>query len=319
MDRLDAMSTVVAVAEAGSLSAAARQLKAPLATVSRKVSDLESHLGTKLFIRTSRKVGLTDAGTSYVAAAKRILADVNEAERAASGEYAAPTGELVVTAPVGLGRVHLIPILTDFFSAYPDIDVRLVLADRVMNLADDHIDVALRVGALPDSSLIAIRVGGVRRVLCASPDYLSRRGTPKSLDELAAHDCISNSVFLASDTWRFLKDGAEVSIPIRSRLVVSHIETACDAASAGIGIAAMMSYHAAAALADGTLTTVLDEFQPPGFPVHLVYAAGRFLPIKLRAFLDFTAPRLKARLQTGAEAVRHLGPAKAPNASSLAE
>ena len=172
MDRLEAMSIVLAVVEAGSLSAAGRRLRLPLATVSRKVSDLEAHLRTKLFNRSSRKLVLTDAGSSYVAACKRILADVTEAERAASGEYAAPTGELVLTAPISLGRLHVVPMLADFFTAYPDIDVRLVLADRVVSLIEDHIDVALRIGTLPDSSLIALRVGTVRRVTCASPDYL---------------------------------------------------------------------------------------------------------------------------------------------------
>jgi DNA-binding transcriptional LysR family regulator len=296
MDRLDAMSTVVAVAEAGSLSAASRQLRTPLATVSRKVSDLESHLGTKLFSRTSRKLALTEAGASYLLAARRILADVSEAERAASGEYAAPRGELIVTAPVGLGRLHLIPILTDFFAAYPDIDVRLLLSDRVVSLAEDHVDVALRVGRLPDSSLMAIRVGAVRRVLCASPGYLARRGTPETPEELTGHDCISNSVFLQPDTWSFFKDGVEFAVPIRPRLVVSHLETASEAARAGIGIAAVTSYHVADALEAGAVRTVLDAFQPPAYPVHLLYAAGRFLPIKLRAFLDFMAPRLRSRL-----------------------
>src|SRR5215475_3482728 len=165
MDRLESMSTFLSVVETGSLSAAARQLKTPLATVSRKVSDLESHLRTKLFNRSSRKLVLTDAGSSYFAACKRILADVSEAERAASGEYSAPTGQLIVTAPVGLGRIYLIPILTDFFKVYPDIDVHLVLNDRVMILLEEQIDVALRVGALPDSSLVALRLGLTRRVV----------------------------------------------------------------------------------------------------------------------------------------------------------
>src|SRR5882757_6214066 len=158
MDRLEAMSTFLAVVEAGSLSAAARRLKTPLTTISRKVSELESHLRIKLFSRSSRQLVLTDAGSSYVAACKRILADVSEAERIASGEYAAPTGELTVTAPVGLGRTFLIPILTDFLKSYPDIKARLILSDRVLSLFQEQIDIGLRVGALPDSSLMAIRV-----------------------------------------------------------------------------------------------------------------------------------------------------------------
>ena len=191
MDRLDAMSTFVAVVEAGSLSAAARRLNTPLATVSRKVSELESHLRTKLFNRSSRKLVLTDAGSSYVVACKRILADVTEAERAASGEYSAPTGELIVTATIGLGRIYLIPILADFLKAYPDIKVSLILTDRVLSLFEEQIDVALRLGALSDSSMIAIRVGAIRRMICASPAYLAARGTPRTPDDLAGHDCIT--------------------------------------------------------------------------------------------------------------------------------
>src|ERR1700754_3739560 len=177
MDRLDAMSIFLAVVEAGSLSAAARRLNTSLATVSRKVSDLESHLRTKLFERSSPKLMLSAAGSSYVVACKRILADLVEAERTASGEYTQPTGELIVTAPLSLGRIYLIPILADFLKAYPDIDARLILTDRVMSLSEEQVDVALRLGALPDSSLMALRLGAVRRVTCASPAYLDARGT----------------------------------------------------------------------------------------------------------------------------------------------
>jgi DNA-binding transcriptional LysR family regulator len=293
MDRLEAMSTFLAVVETGSLSAAARRLNSPLATVSRKVSDLESHLRTKLFNRSSRKLVLTDAGSSYVAACKRILADVGEAERAASGEYAAPTGELIVTASVGLGRICLIPILADFLKAYPDIEVNLLLNDRVVSLFQEQIDVGLRVGALPDSSMMAIRVGAVRRVLCASPAYLAAHGTPRTPDELAGHDCIRYPVFESPDIWTFVIDKTNVAVPVRARLVVGTAEAACDAACAGIGIAGTVSYHIQAALERGELTTLLDEFQPAPKPVHLVYTANRFLPIKVRAFLDFAAPRLK--------------------------
>src|SRR6202163_2748048 len=173
MDRLDAMSTFLAVVEAGSLSAAARQMKAPLTTVSRNVSELESHLRTKLFNRSSRQLVLTDAGASYVAACKRILTDVTEAERTASGEYTAPTGELAVTTPLGLGRVILMPIIVDFLKAYPEIKVRMIPTDRVLSLFQEHVDVGLRIGTLPDSSLIAIPLGTTRRVLCAHSDYLA--------------------------------------------------------------------------------------------------------------------------------------------------
>jgi DNA-binding transcriptional LysR family regulator len=293
MDRLEAMSIVLAVAEAGSLSAAARRLNTPVATASRKITELEEHLRAKLFDRSAGKLTLTDSGLSYVEALKRILADLSEADRAAAGEYRKPTGELIVTAPVGLGRVHLIPILAEFLRAYPDIDIRLVLVDRILSLPEDHVDVALRVGMLPDSRLIALQLGTIRRVMCVSPAYLEARGTPRTPDDLAAHDCI---LYEGLDVWKFMRDGAEVAITVQPRLVVSNVEAACDAALAGIGLTRAFSYHVEAAVEAGTLTTVLDEFQIATRPVSFVYAAGRFMPIKLRAFLDFAAPRLKARL-----------------------
>ena len=296
MDRLEAMSIVLAAVEAGSLSGAARRMNTPLATVSRKVSELETHLQTKLFNRSSRKLVLTDAGHSYVAACKRILADIYEAERSAGGEYKAPTGELIVTAPIGLGRLHLIPILADFFKAYPQIDVRLVLTDRIISLLEEHVDVALRNGELPDSNLIALRIGTVRRVVCASPAYLQARGMPRTPDELAGHDCISYEGFFGPDVWMFVRGKSSVAVQVHSRLVVGSVEAACDAARAGIGITTAFSFHVKVALDAGTLTTLLDDFQPRSRPVSLVYPADRFLPIKVRAFLDFAAPLLKTRL-----------------------
>ncbi len=177
MDRLDAMSVLLAVVDEGSLSAAARKLRAPLATVSRKVSELEAHLRTKLLVRSSRQVSLTEAGRSYVEASRRILEQVSEAERTAAGEYAAPKGELTVTAPVVFGRLHVLPVVVDFLKAYPEIDLRLVLADRVVNLVEDHVDLAVRIGALPDSGLHATRLGTIRRVMCGAPG-LSRDARP---------------------------------------------------------------------------------------------------------------------------------------------
>jgi DNA-binding transcriptional LysR family regulator len=183
MDRLESMSIVLAVAEAGSLAAAVRRLNTPPATASRKITELEEHLGTKLFDRSARRLVLTHAGSSYVAGLKRILADISEIERAASGEYTAPTGELVVTAPVGLGRIHLVPILAEFLSAYPAITVRLVLGDRILSLPEEHVDVALRLGMLPDSRLMALRLGSTSWVVCASPAYLALHGTPAAPEE----------------------------------------------------------------------------------------------------------------------------------------
>jgi DNA-binding transcriptional LysR family regulator len=296
MDRFEAMSIALAVAETGSLSAASRRQKTPLATVSRKVSELEAHLQTKLFNRTSRALVLTDAGRSFVAAAKRILADVAEAERAASGEYTTPRGDLTISAPVALGRTHLLPVLADFLKAFPEVDVGLGLQDRAVNLLEEEVDVALRIGALADSSLIAVRVGEICRVVCASPAYLKSRGAPKSPDDLAKHDCITYPPLQSPGAWTFRRDGTEHIAPVRSRMTVSNLESACDAARAGIGITMAFSYHVGEWVKSGELTPLLQDFMPPPQPVSFVYSPNRFMPVKLRAFLDFALPHLKARL-----------------------
>jgi DNA-binding transcriptional LysR family regulator len=296
MDRLEGMSIVLAVAEAGSLSAAARRQKMPLATVSRKVSELEAHLRTKLFNRSSRALVPTDAGLSYIAAAKRILADITEAERAASGEYTTPRGDLSVSSLVALGRLCLQPILAEFLVTFPEVDVQLNLQDRTINLLEEHIDVALRVGDLADSSLIAVRVGEIYRVVCASPAYLKSRGTPKSPDDLVAHDCISYPPIQSPTTWRFKRGQSEYAVPVRSRFVASNLESACDAARAGIGITVAFSYLVAESIKSRELAPLLQDFQPLPQPVSFVYSPNRFMPAKLRAFLDFAVPRLRARL-----------------------
>jgi DNA-binding transcriptional LysR family regulator len=297
MDRLEAMSILLTAVEAGSLSAASRRLGAPLATVSRKVSDLEAHLKTRLLNRTSRQLKLTDAGRSYVEACKRILEEVDEAERTAAGEYSAPKGDLIITAPIVFGRLHVLPTIVAFLNAYRDIDVHLVLTDRVLNLLEDHADLAVRIGALPDSGLIATRVGAIRRVVCGSPTYFAARGTPKRPAELGAHDCITFEGLTPADAWTFAAGKSDASVPIRSRLVVNTAEAAIDAAIAGLGVTRVLSYQIADAIEAGSLAIVLRAFEPAPWPVSLIYtASGRLLPIKLRAFLDFAAPRLKARL-----------------------
>jgi DNA-binding transcriptional LysR family regulator len=296
MDRFEAMSVVLAVAEAGSLSAAARLQKVPLTTVSRRVSELEAHLRTKLFNRSSRLLVPTDAGRSYIAAAERILADVAEAERTASGEYTTPRGDLSVSAPIFLGRTHLQPVIAEFLKTFPDVNIQLGLQDRNVNLLDEHVDVALRIGALADSSLIAAKIGEFRRVMCASPAYLKSRGMPKTPRDLAAHDCISNTALQAPGIWRFKQDQTEYVVPVRSRLVVGNTESACDAARSGIGIAMVLSYQVAVSIKSGELIPVLQNFQPLPQPVSFVYSPNRFMPVKLRAFLEFAIPRVKARL-----------------------
>ena len=295
MDRIEAMSTLLAAVEAGSLSAASRRLGMPLTTVSRKVSELEAHLRTKLINRTSRQLTLTDAGRSYVAGCKRILEDLEGIERAAAGEYAAPRGDLVITAPIVFGRLHVLPVVAEFLKAYPDIDIRIVLADRVMNLHEDAID-AVRIGALPDSSLIATRVGTIRQVVCGSRDYFAEKGPPKSPGELRNHDCVTFDGLMSPADWKFMVDGSLVTVAVHSRLVVSTAEAAIDAASMSLGVTRVLSYQAADAMRTGGLALALEEFEPAPWPVSLVYAGQGLLPLKVRAFLDFATPRVKARL-----------------------
>ena len=296
MDRLNAMSVLLAVVEAGSLSAASRRLGAPLATVSRKISDLEAHLKTRLLIRSTRQIGLTDPGRSYVEACRRILDQVDEAERAAAGEYRAPRGDLTVTAPVVFGRLHLLPIALEFLTAFPDVDLRLMLSDSILSLLDDNIDLAVRIGILPDSSLIATRIGLIRHVVCASPAYFAARGRPIAPADLGGHDCITFDNLAAPRVWTFTKGGSAVAVRVRSRLVVNTAEAAIDAAIAGVGLTRVLSYQVAQAIRAGTLALVLEAFEPAPWPVSLLYAGQGLLPLKLRAFVDFAAPRLKARL-----------------------
>ena len=296
MDRLAAMSTLLAVVEAGSFSAAARRLGTPLATVSRRVSELEAHLKTRLLNRSSRQLGLTEAGRSYIIACRRIVEEVAEAERAAAGEYSAPTGELVITAPVVFGRLHVLPIATEFLGAYPDIVIRLLLLDRIVNLLEDHVDLAIRIGHLPDSSLIAARVGAIRQVVCAGPHYLAERGTPQRPEDLASHDCITFEGLVRPESWTFSTGRSELSVAVRSRLVVNTAEAAIDAAISGAGVTRVLSYQIATARKAGRLHILLQPFEPAPWPVSLAYTGGGLLPLKVRAFLDFAAPRLRARL-----------------------
>src|SRR5579862_9524510 len=230
MDRLEAMSVVIAVTETGSISAASRRLKSPVATVSRKVAGLESRLNAQLFQRTSRRMTLTNAGRAYIDACKRIIELVDDAEREVSGEYRNPRGELVATAPWGLGHTHLLPLAVEFLEAYPDILLRLMLTDRIVNTTEENIDIAIRVGVLPDSSMIATRIGSIRIVVCASPSYLTARGEPKQLIDLDKHDCITIDDHTVPTVWKFARRGRDDGTPVRSRLCVNTSEAAVLAA-----------------------------------------------------------------------------------------
>jgi DNA-binding transcriptional LysR family regulator len=301
MDRVELMSLAVSIAEAGSLSATSRKLGMPIPTVSRKLSDLEARLRTQLFNRSSRRLSLTDAGRSYIEACKRILEQVDDAEREASGEYRVPTGDMTVTSPWGIGHLHLLPLSCEFQKAYPDIGLRLLLTDRVLNPVETSVDVSIRIGPLSDSSLIAKRVGSVRVIACASPDYLAARGRPLTSADLVRHDCITIDETGVPRSWAFMEGGQEISAPIRSRLTVSTSEAAVEAAVAGSGIARVMSYKMEAARRLGALILLLEDFEKDPLPVHILYTERKPMPLKLRVFLDWLAPRLKARLAPQAD------------------
>ncbi|WP_353230889.1 LysR family transcriptional regulator [Novosphingobium sp.] len=304
MDRFDAMKTLIAAVDGGSLSAASRKLGMPLATVSRKVSELEAHLHAQLVVRTSRKLLLTEAGEGYVLACRRILEDIDDAERTAAGEYRVPRGHLTITAPVMFGKLHVEPVVLAFLKAYPEIQVRMVLNDHVITIADHQIDAAIRIGPLPDSSMRALQLGAIRWVVCGSPDYLGEHGVPQTPHDLAQHDCVMFEGLHSTDmwsnaAWSFGADAAALSIPIAPRLRVNTAEAARAAAVAGTGLVRLLSYQVADAVAAGALRLILTAWEPPAIPVQLVHPGQAILPLKLRAFLDFAAPRLRAALRPG--------------------
>lgn len=297
MDRFESMSTFVAVIEAGGFSAAARKLGMPLATVSRKVSELEDFLKAGLINRSTRKITLTQSGQAFYETCRRLLDDLGEAERAASGEYQAPRGELIITAPIVFGRLHLVPVVVRFLKEYPEVDVRLLLDDQIVNLIDEQVDLVVRISELPDSSMVAARIATIRPVICASPDYLSAYGTPRHPQELAGHDCIMRTRLPAPDAWPFQVDGAIKMFPLRRRLVATTAEASIEAAIGGAGLTKVFCYQIAEAERQGKLVSVLRDFEPEPLPLSLVYTGTRMVPLKLRAFLDFAVPRLKQRLQ----------------------
>jgi DNA-binding transcriptional LysR family regulator len=297
MDRLEAMSLFAAIVDGGSLSSAGRRLNVPLATVSRKLLELEAHLKTRLITRSTRKLVLTDAGRDYLAACRQILEQVDEAEQAAAGAYAKVRGQLVVAAPVVFGRLHVLPVVAEFLEQHSEVDIQLRLGDRNVHLIEEHVDVALRIGTLPDSSLVATPVGAIRRLVCASPGYLQRFGTPQSPSDLAAHRCISFDGLDAASAWAFGGNAGEKQlVPIHSRLTVSTADAAITAAALGLGLTRVLSYQVADDLRTGRLVRVLADDEPPAVPASLIYFGQGRLPMKTRAFIDFAVGRLRERL-----------------------
>jgi DNA-binding transcriptional LysR family regulator len=297
MDRIESTALFVEVAERGSFAEAARHVHRSPASVTRAVADLEARLGVRLLNRTTRAVSLTDAGTRFLTGARRVLAEFDEIERAAAGEGSAPRGELRITAPIMFGRLHVVPIIAEFLRNYPDVSVALTLLDRPVDLVDEGLDAALRIGVLGESSAIATRVGAVRQIVVATPDYLRERGEPRVPTDIEDHTVIAFPNISSRERWTFRdRNGEPLLIAIKPRLIVNTSEAAIAAALSGFGLTQVLSYQAAAEIAARALVRLLRDFEGAAWPVHLLYPGGRHPPPKLRAFLDFAAPLLRHRL-----------------------
>lgn len=293
MDQLHALSVFVAVADSGSFAGAARALRLSPPAVTRAVAGLEERLGARLFTRTTRVVRVTEAGARFLEDCRRILADLGEAEEAASGSHSAPRGQLTVTAPVLFGQLYLTPLLTGFLERYPQVTVRALFLDRIVSLIDEGIDVAVRIGELPDSSLTATRVGEVRRVIVGTPQYFERNARPRHPDDLAAHRIVAASPISPAVEWRFGSAEAPTTVRVTPPLTVNTNDAAINAALTGWGLTRVLSYQVAKALGDGRLECVLDEFQGGPLPIHVVHQEGRRAPAKVRAFVDFIVTALR--------------------------
>jgi DNA-binding transcriptional LysR family regulator len=295
MDRFEAMRVFTAVAEGGGFAAASRALGLSPPAVTRAVAALEERVGTRLLTRTTRVVRLTEAGTRYLADCKRILGEVEEAEASAAGAHAEPRGTLNLTASVMFGRQYVAPILFDFLAQHPKVVVRAMLLDRIVDMMEEGIDVAVRIAHLPNSGLSAVRVGQVRRVVCGSPDYLAAHGTPRTLEDLARHEAAVFAPGPAAVDWNFAGPGGRgMNVQPRTQLIVNTVDMTIAAALAGRGLARVLSYQVADELQAGRLKIVLEAFEPPPLPIHIVHLEGRRAAARVRAFVDFAVERLRA-------------------------
>ncbi len=289
MDRIDAMQAFVAVADLQGFAPAARKLGLSPSGVTRLIAALEQRLGARLLQRTTRSVTLTDIGTRYLERARRILADVEEAEGSAQDERTRPSGRLVVSAPVGFGRLHVSPVMSAYLKRYPEVSAELRLADRMVNLVEDGIDLAVRIGHLADSSLVARHVGEMRRIVVASSGYLKQRGEPNTPEAIASHETIQFGAMTASPDWRFVEDGREIRVACTPRFTTNSADAAIQYAEQGGGLTRVLAYQAADAIKGGRLRVVLAQFEQPPLPIHIVYPTSRLLSAKVRTFIDLVA------------------------------
>jgi DNA-binding transcriptional LysR family regulator len=286
MDRLDAMQAFVAVADLQGFAPAARKLSLSPSGVTRLIAALEDRLGARLLQRTTRKVALTDVGTRYLERVRRILADVEEAESSAEGERTRPSGRLVVSAPIGFGRLHVSPLMSQYLVRYPEVTAELRLTDRTVNLVEDGVDLAVRIGHLADSTLVARHVGEMRRIVVASGGYLTQRGEPDIPEAIATHDTIQFGAATAAPEWRFVEDARDVRVVCTPRFTTNSADAAIQYAAQGGGLTRVLAYQAAEAIGGGRLRIVLEKFEPPALPIHAVYPTSRLLSAKVRAFID---------------------------------
>ncbi|NMM11266.1 MAG: LysR family transcriptional regulator [Polaromonas sp.] len=293
MDRFHLLNVFIAVVDCQGLAGAARKLHMSPPAVTRAINDLETHLGLRLLMRTTRSVRVTDAGERYVQDCRRILAEMLEADESVTGMHSSPRGRLTVTAPMLFGSLFVTPIVTEYLSRYPDVSASCLFLDRVVNLLDEGVDVAVRIGELPDSGMQATRVGQVRRVICASPDYLARQGIPTKPDDLHAHTIISASSITPNPEWKLMDKGELRSIRLQARMITTTNDSAVNAAASGFGLTRLLSYQVAEHLRSGRLKTVLADFEPATLPIHVVHREGRQAPQRVRAFLDLTIERLR--------------------------
>lgn len=293
MDRLQTMAVFVSVAEEAGFAAAARRLNMSPPSVTRAVSDLEARLGARLLHRTTRMVTLTEAGERYLADCRRLLAEIEEADRHATGVHEAPRGTVTVTGSVMFGRVVLTPIFLDLQARYPEISISALFLDRVVHLSDEGVDVAIRISELPDSSLTAIRVGSVRRILCASPGYLDANGRPGDPNELSKHEIVNFVHEAPRGEWVFHPDSGAKNVKVLSRLRFNVADAAITVAIAGGGITRVLSYMVAPHLKSGALETVLDDYVPPAVPVHVVHKEPGQTSARVRAVVDYLVDSLR--------------------------
>ena len=296
MDRLHEMEVFVAVADSGSFARASARTRISPPAVTRAIASLEERLGARLFNRTTRSLSLTEVGARFLESSRRLLAEVEEAEKAAVGETAVPHGHLTITASVTFGRSALAPIVSAFLDAFPRVTASVVLLDRVVNIVEEGFDVAVRIAPLADSSLMARRIGEIRRVLVASPDYIARRGAPKTPGDLKLHAIIAFTALMTNREWRYADEKGANSVALSPRLEINDAVAAIKACEAGEGITIALSYMVAEQVRNGSLITVLDAFMPPPVPVHLVHGQSRLVAPKIRAFVDFATPVLRSTL-----------------------